>query len=301
MSGAVHDLGYRRYHGTRRAPSTRWRVIMRHQIATAWSTWWRYKAWLVLAAITTVALGAMAFVWQTSAAPTLARSGVAGGLPGTDLFLASVPGFFRQIGVLLTLTIGAGVIAADAGSGAFTFYFSRPVRPVDYLAGKLAGMVVLLSTLMAAPLVLLAIFRVGLAIEGDDLGRYLGLIPRGLAIGLLGSVVYAAVPFGFSALVTRRRNAIIAWAAWYFLLGQLFAGVSIVTGLPIGALDLAMSFEAVAYAALDVTPPRIASKAVLPPVEWALASLLLQTVLAIGVAYWKVREARRTGVVGGGG
>jgi hypothetical protein len=301
VSGAVHDLGYRRYHGTRRSPSTRWRVIMRHQIATAWSTWWRYKAWLVLAAITTVALGAIAFVWQTSAAPALAKSGMGAGLPVSDLILASVPGYFRQIGVLLTLTIGAGVIAGDAGSGAFTFYFSRPVRPIDYLAGKLAGMIVLLATLMAAPLVLLAVFRAGLATGGDDVGRYLGLVPRALGLGLLGSVVYAAVPFGFSAMLTRRRNAIIAWAAWYFMVGQLFAGIGIATKTPLTALDLALSFEAIAHAVLDVQMPSFGGPRIYPPVGWALASVLVQTVIAIGVAYWKVREARRTGVVGGGG
>jgi ABC-type transport system involved in multi-copper enzyme maturation permease subunit len=299
MSGAVHDLGYRRYHGTRRSPSTRWRVIMRHQIATAWSTWWRYKAWLVLAAITTVALGAIAFVWETSAAPQLAKGGMK--LPASELIMASVPGYFRQIGVLLTLTIGAGVIAADAGSGAFTFYFSRPVRPIDYLAGKLAGMIVLLATLMAAPLVLLAIFRAGLATGGDDVGRYLGLVPRALGLGVLASVVYAAVPFGFSALVSRRRNAIIAWAAWYFLVGQLFAGIGIATGTAFNAIDLALSFEAIAHAVLDVQMPSFGGPRIFPPVGWALISVTVQTAIAIGVAYWKIREARRTGVVGGGG
>ena len=52
-AGQIHDLGYKRYVGSRRAVSTRWTVIMRHQIATAWAGWWRYKLWLVAAFLVT--------------------------------------------------------------------------------------------------------------------------------------------------------------------------------------------------------------------------------------------------------
>jgi hypothetical protein len=271
---------------------------MRHQIATAWSTWWRYKAWLAVATVTTVALGALAFAWEAKVAPELARGGM--GFPASDLFVAAVPGYFRSIGVLLTLTVGAGAIAADGASGAFTFYFSRPVRPVDYLAGKLAGLFVLLASLMAAPLVLLAMFRVGLAAGGADIGPLLLLVPKALLIGIVGAVVYAAVPFGFSALVERRRNALIAWAAYYFLVGQLFVGIGIATGTPIGALDLALALESVAHAVLGVDMPRLGSRAILPPLPWAVMSLAAQTAAAITIALWKIRSAQQSGVVGGG-
>ena len=36
MSGQIHDLGYKRYVGTRRSQGTRWRVIMREQISNGW-------------------------------------------------------------------------------------------------------------------------------------------------------------------------------------------------------------------------------------------------------------------------
>ena len=41
-TGQIHDLGYKRYVGERRARDTRWTVIMRHQVSTGWKTWWRY-------------------------------------------------------------------------------------------------------------------------------------------------------------------------------------------------------------------------------------------------------------------
>ncbi|HEX2687325.1 MAG TPA: hypothetical protein VHN14_11945, partial [Kofleriaceae bacterium] len=52
-AGQIHDLGYKRYVGSRRSVETRWTVIMRHQLATAWKTWWRYKVWLVAAVMAT--------------------------------------------------------------------------------------------------------------------------------------------------------------------------------------------------------------------------------------------------------
>ena len=51
-AGTIHDLGYQRYIGARRATGTRWRVVMNNQIGTSWKTWWRFKSSLGLAVIT---------------------------------------------------------------------------------------------------------------------------------------------------------------------------------------------------------------------------------------------------------
>ena len=58
-AGTIYDLGYKRYIGTRRTASTRWRVIARQQIEFAWKTWWRFKAALGLAVITMSIAGGM--------------------------------------------------------------------------------------------------------------------------------------------------------------------------------------------------------------------------------------------------
>ena len=61
MTGQIHDLGYKRYVGSRRALGTRWRVIMRHQIATAWKGWWRYKLPLIAALLVTAILAGVLY------------------------------------------------------------------------------------------------------------------------------------------------------------------------------------------------------------------------------------------------
>ena len=40
------------------------------------------------------------------------------------------------------------MIAGDMQSGAFTFYFARSTRPIDYVLGKLGGLGVLVAGLV---------------------------------------------------------------------------------------------------------------------------------------------------------
>ena len=59
----------------------------------------------------------------------------------------SIP-FFCRMAFVLSLTLGATIIANDTRSGAFTFYYVRSVRPRDYVLGKVAGYGVLVATLV---------------------------------------------------------------------------------------------------------------------------------------------------------
>ena len=297
MSGAVHDLGYRRYVGTRRPPSTRWRVILRNQVATAWSTWWRYKAWLAVAAAITVAVGALMYLWQAKLAP-IAMNGPLH--EGGNVLLPTTARWLRRVGFLVTLTVGASAIAADRASGAFSFYFSRPVRPIDYLAGKLGGLIALQAAVQVVPLLLLAVFRVGLVANRADFAEEIVLVPRALGLGLLGAIVYAAVPIGVSALVPNRRNAVLVWVAYYVMVGGACTLIGMATGSAIGALDLGVALESVGNALLHARLTMLlGGTLVLPPLAWALVSLAVHVALAIGIAYARIRAAQPSGVGGG--
>jgi hypothetical protein len=221
-----------------------------------------------------------------------------GGLPVTwaDALLPTSVPWLGRAAFLVTMTVGAGAIAGDTRTGAFIFYFSRPVRPVDYLAGKLGGLIALMAGLLLVPLVALCIFRVGLLRERDELIAGLLLVPRALVVGGLGALAYAALPLGFSAAIGQRRNAIVAWAAYYVVIGTMAAGLGLLTGLPLGALDPGLALEAVATAMFDVDAPRIFGRAAMPPLGWALASLLVQSALAIAVAYSRVRARAHVGI-----
>jgi hypothetical protein len=296
--GAVHDLGYRRYVGTRRPPATRWRVILRNQVAAAWTTWWRYKAWLAAACALAVAVGALMYLWQAKIAPIAANTPI--GRDGIDVLLPSAARWLRRIGFLVTMTVGASAIAADTATGAFTFYFSRPVRPIDYLAGKLGGLFVLQAMIQAVPLLALAAFRAGLSSTGAEAGEALLKVPAAIGVGLVGALVYAAVPLGVSALVRNRRNAVLVWVAYHVMVGGLFTVIAALTRSGVGALDLAIALEAVTNAVFEARlSPLFGGFSALPPLGWAIASLAVQVVAAVALAYGRVRAAQQSGIGGG--
>jgi hypothetical protein len=297
VNGVVHDLGYQRYAGARRPQATRWQVILRNQVATGWSTWWRFKAWLAVAAVMTVAVCAFIYVWQAKITPVF-RAGEQ--LRVIDGMLPVALDWIRRIGFLVSLTVGAAAIASDSISGAFTFYFSRPVRPIDYLAGKLGGLIVLQAIIQVVPAVLIALFRIGLSATPSEVVGELVLVPQMLGLGLLGAVVYAAVPLAISALVPHRRNAVLVWVAYHVMIGGIASLIGTVTGAPVGAIDLALSQLSITQAVMGVDAPVFfGSERAVPPVGWAIASVAIQVGGALAIAYRQIRAAQQAGIGGG--
>ena len=138
-TGAIHDLGYKRYAGTRQDAGTRWRVIMRHQVAMAWKTWWRFKAWLGMAVLISFIAGAVMYIFSNRMFHGMGRVGDVA-LTVRDVALPQSIAWYCRAAFITSLTLGATIIAGDVQSGAFTFYFARSVRPRDYVIGKLAGL-----------------------------------------------------------------------------------------------------------------------------------------------------------------
>jgi hypothetical protein len=285
-TSTIHDLGYKRYVGTRRPPSTRWRVIMRHQIATGWKTWWRYKVWLGLAVINTVIAAAFIFI---------ATDKQWGAVKLADFALPFSIDLYIRAAFFISLTIGAGVIAGDIQSGAFTFYFARSTRPIDYLAGKLAGYGMLIAIPVIGGPFVVACMRLGLVgwESTSELLTQLELLPKTIAIGAVATVAYTAVPLGFSAIVPNRRYALGIWAAYYLVVGSIIAGIGFLSKSDIAAVDLATSVKSFANNLLDVGGRgfRISTTA-------ALVSIGAHVGLAIAVIWWQLVTAQKAGVGG---
>ncbi|HET7502847.1 MAG TPA: hypothetical protein VFK02_17615 [Kofleriaceae bacterium] len=294
-AGQIHDLGYKRYAGSRRSTGTRWIVIMRHQLATAWRTWWRFKMWLVAAVMATGI--AAAFLYLASG-KLFRMIGGAGGaaVRFADGILPLSTVWYGKIGFVVSLTISATVVAGDIQSGAFTFYFARSVEARDYVLGKLVGLLILVSMIMMLGPVLLAVLRFGLSDDLDQVSALLPIVPKALAVGALGTLIYAAVPFGFSALVGNRGYAVALWAAYDIVIGGLAQLLGHVGNPAIAALDLPSALQAVSFDLFDLRLLGPRDHAI--PTSVALLSILAHAALAIGVVYWRVRRAKESGVGG---
>lgn len=294
-AGTIHDLGYKRYAGTRLAASTRWRVIMREQIAHGWKTWWRFKSSLGLAVIVTVIAGGVMFMLQDRAIKgVVLPNGLAATL--TDGTLPRSIQWYSRVAFLLSLTIGARVVAGDVQSGAFTFYFARSVRPRDYVLGKLAGMCVLVGIVFVGGPLVLAVARLALAGSVDELITLLPVVPKALAIGVLGTLAFAAVPLGFSALVHNARYAMALWATYYLIVGGMAWVLSKVTDSGVAAIDLAASLDRIAFHLFDLELIWGRAKRIEPAA--AYASIVAHAAAGITLLAWQVRRAHLSGIGG---
>jgi ABC-2 type transport system permease protein len=292
-AGRIHDLGYKRYAGTRRSVGTRWRVVMTNQITTSWKTWWRFKAALGLAVITTFIAGGVMIILSDKIVRNVA--GLAAAVMADAALPKAIP-WFTRAGFLVSLTIGARIVAGDLQSGAFTFYFARSVRPRDYVLGKLAGMAVLLSAICLAGPVVLAFVRLGLSPDVDTFITLLPLVPKAIAVGLLATLALATVPLAFSALLASARYSMSLWAAYYLVFGGMVSLVGQSVRSPIGALDLATALDAVALNLFELD--LFVGRAGHLSLTAGLASITVHVVLAIGIVAWQVRRAHGSGVGG---
>ena len=293
-AAAIHDLGYRRYVGTRRPQSTRWRVIVRNLVATSWRGWWRMKVWVIGAVLTTVGIGVPMYISRQDIFEQLKQRGMP--MTWADALLPMSFQFYSWFAFVLGATVAAAQVARDLRAGAFEFYFSRPVRPMDYMFGKVAGTVLVMACAVTAGPLLLSLFRVGLSREVDEILPTLLLIPKTLLVGVTAAVAFAAVPLAVSTLSTRPRITVSIWVVFYFLFGGIVEGLSIGLKQPdLAALSLPDALVGFAFAVYDVTP-------VFQQVPGAAASTagLLGTIaLALVILHARVRRAERAGMGGG--
>jgi ABC-2 type transport system permease protein len=294
-TGTIHDLGYKRYAGVRRDAGTRWRVIMRHQIAMAWKTWWRFKAWLGMAVLISFIAGA--FMYSTDVFGHFGRVGQVA-LMIRDAALPESIGWYCKAAFIASLTLGATVIAGDVQSGAFTFYFARSVRPRDYIAGKLAGLAVVMAVLTMAGPFLLACMRLGLCESLSDALAHIWILPKALAVGALAALAYAALPLGFSALADTRRTALAMWAAYYLIGGFIAMMIGAVTHSGwIAALDIHTAVDGVAERLFDM--PALPGKHLAQvSLTAGLTSIVAQVTAAIAIVWANVGRAQRSGIGG---
>jgi ABC-2 type transport system permease protein len=296
-AAAIHDLGYKRYLGTRRPQSTRWRVLVKNAVATSWRGWWRMKAWVIGCAITAVSIGVPMYISRDKLFDELVRRGMT--IRWADALLPMSFTIFAWFAFILAATTASGAVARDLRAGAFEFYFSRPVRPIDYMLGKVVGSAIVVATALLAGPVLLSLYRVGLSRELEEVPAALQLVPRAALVGLLGSVAFAVVALAFSTLSARPRVTTAMWVAFYLLLGAIAEGLAHALRSPdLGALSLTGAVEGFAFGLFEIRPPG-PGRATTPGIAASYGSLLAYTLVGLVVLHIRVKRAERAGLGGG--
>jgi len=290
----IHDLGYRRYEGIRRPQGARWRVLVRNVLSSSWRGWWNMKAWIIGAAITVVVIGVLMYVMRADFYENLTR--MSAKVPKADGMLPLSFQFLTKFAFILTMTVCAQMIANDLKTGAFEFYFSRPLRPIDYVMGKVAGAMVVIGLVLFVGPVLLSLFRIAIAKNTNQLQDQIWLVPKTMAAATIATFTYAAIPLAFSALSSNRRYAIAAWAVFHLIISNIAVGIAANNkgAEALGALNVNDSLLTVIYRIFDMKRMDGYS----PPMWSATGMLVVYFVAGFGIVYWRVRSAQRSGMGG---
>lgn len=305
-TGAVHDLGYKRYEGARTPQRARLGVIARNVLGLAIKGWWRAKVWFILAAITVFVASALLYVWTF-----VERSGkvpfmTAGGREGLAIDIV-VPGsfdFLTALAFVLGMTVVAGTVASDLRAGAFEFYFSKPVRPWDYVLGKLLGCAAVIGVpLLVAPL-LIALVQVALSLGGGGTANAIADVGRVVIGGAIATAVYTALPLALGATTRKKAYSLAVFAVFYVVIGSIPTGIAMATGIPeLAALDPKQATMSVIYGLHDIqfmtAPSNTPGGEVVAPLGLAIAAIAVEVAAAVAFLRWRVARAERAGLGGG--
>jgi ABC-2 type transport system permease protein len=213
-AGVIHDLGYRRYDGPR---------LRRRRIVAA-LTWHSFRAAFgfgrgakakIVPVIALVALCLPAAVNAFSMSRGNAR------LVPYDTY---VPVLRVLVMTVFVAVQAPELVSRDLRSRVLPLYFSRPIRSGDYPLAKYLAFTAACLVMMELPLLLLYAGAVVNVHGGEAVwGQTKALIP-GLLIGLMWSVVLAAISL-FLASLTGRRGFATGSVAIFFLLTYTLAEI----------------------------------------------------------------------------
>lgn len=217
----IHDQSYRRYVGGRTMPGRAWTVIARAGIMTMI----RKRAFL----------GLLLFAWL----PFVVRAVqvyVTTNYPQIAMF-APTAETFRQFleqqdffVFIITIYVGAGLIANDRRANALQIYLSKPLMRSEYIAGKAAVLFVFLLMVTLVPALLLLMLQVLFAGSFEFLRKNLFLFPAITVAALLQALLATFTMLALSSLSKSSRYVGILYAGIIFFTAAIYGAMFAITG-----------------------------------------------------------------------
>ena len=216
----IHDQGYRRYGGTRSAVGTAWRVMTRAGVMSIISK----RQFIAL----------MLFAW----APFVVRAVqiyVAANFQQAA-FLQPKGETFREfldqqgtILFLVTVYVGAGLIANDRRANALQLYLSKPMTRAEYIAGKMAILFLFLAFVTFAPAMMLLLVQTVFAGSFTFVRNNLYLLPAITLFSLAQILLASTTMLALSSLSKSSRFVGVMYAGLYFFTTALFQAIRGIT------------------------------------------------------------------------
>jgi ABC-type transport system involved in multi-copper enzyme maturation permease subunit len=276
----IHDQSYRRYTGAREPIGRAWGVIARNGVRTIVRK--RLFLGLLLLAWIPFIVGAVA-VYLSANFPQMSLLSMTAQRFRDFL---ETQNFFVFV---ITVWVGAGLIARDKRANALQIYLSKPLTRVEYVAGKLMILAVFLLGVTLLPALLLLILQVLFTGSFRFLRQNFYLFPAVIVFSFLQVLVASFTMLALSSISKSSRYVAILYAAVIFFSDAVYGLVYLITGSSrMSWMSLPGNLRQIGDVIFRLEP-RYAT----PPILSFLALLVL-----IGVSVWILeRQVRGVEVV----
>ena len=217
----IHDQSYRRYGGTRAMPGRSWTVI-------AW-------AGVVTMVKKRIFLGLLLFAWLPFVAQAVRLylsanfAQLARIAPTAETFreFLDYQNFFVFV---ITVYVGAGLIANDRRANALQIYLSKPLMRAEYITGKLAVLFVFLIAVTLVPAFLLLLLQILFAGSFAFARKNLFLVPAITVASVLQVMLASFTVLALSSLSKSARFVAIMYVGVLFFTKAIFGVLYAITG-----------------------------------------------------------------------
>ena len=217
----IHDQSYRHYGGGKAPGGRAWTVIALAGIGTIIRR--RIFLLLLLGSMVPFIVRAVQF-WLNANYPQFSALAPS---PETFRNFLGQQEFFVFV---LTVYIGAGLIANDRRANALQIYLSKPLMRSEYILGKLAVLFTALTAITFVPAVLLLLLKVGFDGNVTFLKNNLFVIPAITVASLLQVLLASFTMLALSSLSKSARYVAILYVGITFFTGAIYAVLYAITG-----------------------------------------------------------------------
>ena len=216
----IHDQGYRHYGGRREPYGRRWWVIARAGLMG------RIRERRVIAVLLVAWLPFLVRAVQFYASANYTTVAILA--PTAETFRE----FLGQQEVfifIVSIVIGAGLIADDRRANALQIYLSKPLTRVEYILGKLMTLALVLTFITWLPAMLLLILQMLFAGSTKFLSEHLFLIPAITLVAAVQVFVSSFAMIALSALSKSRRFVAMMYAGILFFTAAMYQALRQIT------------------------------------------------------------------------
>ena len=274
----IHDQSYRRYGGAKASPGQAWLVIASSGIRTML----RKRAFL----------GVLLFAWGPFIARAIQIYVTANYAQVAATFAVNAQTFRDFLGqqdffvFIVTIYVGAGLIANDRRANALQIYLSKPLTRTEYIVGKAAVLVAFLLLVTWVPAMLLLVLQVVLQGSFAFVRTNLFLFPAITVASFLQALLSTFTMLALSSLSKSSRYVGILYAGIIFFTAAVYGALYAITrDSSLSWLSVGSSLTQVVDAIFRLTP-RYAT-------PWQVSLVVLLGLIALS---FSILERRVRGV-----